>query len=329
MSNCFIKERKAIETYTILAKKLSKEKILGCIVRKNGEVVFEYYKNRKTAAKHHKINSCTKSILSSILGIAFDRGYLRDLHQPITDYFPKELLTQPDIRKRDLTIHHLLTMTPGFHFPEWEEWNGFAPMAQGGDIIKFVLNRDLIHEPGEMMSYNSGCSHLLTYILQEAAGKTALEFAQQELFHPLGIEDPVWYSDSKGVNRGADGIRLTMKDMLTFGTLYLQNGEWGGRRLISSKWITDSLKPRFLTYEHIGFYSYHWWTAKINVNSEDLSDDNLFHFALGYGGQYIIIVPSMGMVCVFVSEMYHASLKPLALFREFILTPKRKEEFNA
>ncbi|MGD7023902.1 serine hydrolase [Rossellomorea vietnamensis] len=89
-----------------------------------------------------------------------------------------------DSKKDELTIYHLLTMTAGFHFPEWEEWNGFASMMQGGDTVHFVLKRELTRPPGKSMSYYSGCSHLLTCTLQEAAGETAFQFARRELFNP-------------------------------------------------------------------------------------------------------------------------------------------------
>lgn len=149
-------------------------------------------------------------------------------------------------------------MTPGLHFPEWEEWRGFAPMAQGGNIIKFVLNRELIYSPGEKMSYNSGCSHLITSILQQATGETALQFAQKHLFQHLNINKVEWYKDNKGVYKGADGIRLTVQDMEKIGLLMLQKGKWNGKQIVSEKWIAQAIFPHFSTYKQIGDYGLHW-----------------------------------------------------------------------
>lgn len=303
------------------SKQLSKEKILGCVVKQGGNTIFEYYKNRKILNRDHKINSCTKSILSALIGIAFEKGYLNDLHQPIRDFFPEVIDSQDDLRKQELTLYHLLTMTTGIHFPEWGEWNGFAPMVQGGDVVRFVLDRDLEFHPGEKMNYNSGCSHILTSMLQKVVGETALGFANKHLFGPLGIKDVVWYSDNKGVNRGADGIRLTIPDMLKVGQLYLKKGNWDGKQLIPEEWVERSVSPLILNYSDIGYYGLHWWTAKFNEEMDDLSEKNRFHFALGFGGQYIIIVPKLELVVVFVSELYHSSLKPLQYFRKYILEP--------
>lgn len=303
-----------------LTKSLSKDKILACVISKNNKVEFDYYKNRKVIKKQHKINSCTKSILSILLGIAFDKGYLTNIHESIEKYFPKEMKAQEDKRKKDISIYHLLTMTSGLHFPEWGEWNGFAPMIQGGNIVKFVLNRPLEYPPGERMNYNSGCSHLLTSILQQVTNQTALEFAETHLFAPLGIKKTVWYIDNNGVNRGADGLRLAIPDMMKVGQLLSQKGKWNGNTVVSENWLRETTTPHFLTYEHIGDYGYQWWTAKIDAEIEDTSENNRFQFALGFGGQYIIVVPKFELIVVFVSEIYDASLKPLQLFRQHILS---------
>ncbi|CAM5217188.1 Beta-lactamase-related domain-containing protein OS=Ureibacillus acetophenoni OX=614649 GN=SAMN05877842_11775 PE=4 SV=1 [Ureibacillus acetophenoni] len=298
---------------------LTKEKILGCTITKDGKRIFEYYKNKKIADKQHKVYSCTKSVLSLLVGIAFDKGYLHDLHEPIDKYFPKVLQAQNDPRKNNITLYHLLTMTPGLHFPEWEEWRAKAPMAQGGDIIRFVLDRDLIYSPGEKMSYNSGCSHLITSILQQVTGETALQFAQKHLFQPLNISNVEWYKDNKGIYKGADGIRFKIDDMEKICLLMLQKGKWKGKQIVSEKWITQAISPHFSTYKHIGEYGLHWWTSRIDPELEDDSDSNRFHFALGHGGQYMIIVPKYNLYVTFVSELYDTSLLPLKVFRSQIL----------
>ncbi|NGZ76682.1 serine hydrolase domain-containing protein [Saccharibacillus alkalitolerans] len=139
---------------------------------KDDRLVFEYYKNRKIERGPQKINSCTKSILSILIG---------SLDAP---------------RKRDITIEDLLTMSAGFDWPEFGEWNFFAPMVFSPNIVKFVFDRELRHDPGEKMNYNSGCSQVLTAILQKATGMKAVDFANLHLFQPLGIMNARWYEDT-------------------------------------------------------------------------------------------------------------------------------------
>ncbi|NDI35442.1 serine hydrolase domain-containing protein [Chengkuizengella sediminis] len=206
----------------------------------------------------------------------------------------------------------------GFDWPEFGEWNSFAPMVYSNDIVKYVIDRDLVDDPGMKMNYNSGCSHILTAILQQSTGLKASAFAEKYLFHPLGIKYH-WYEDNKGVNRGADGLRLTPYDMVKFGQLYLQEGVWNSRQVVPVEWIKKSTEPYYLTYKSIGHYSYHWWLRTINPNNSELSSDNRLLFALGYGGQYICIIPKFNTVVVFTSEMYNDSLKPLEYIEKYMI----------
>ncbi|WP_026695131.1 serine hydrolase domain-containing protein [Peribacillus kribbensis] len=298
-----------------LNKEIKKEKVNCCLIYQNQDLQYSYYKNNKQRDKLHKLNSCTKSILSILIAIAIDKGYIPSIHTPIRFYFPKVLSSQADPRKKELTIRHLLTMSDGLDFPELGEWNSFAPMVYHHDIIKFVLDRPLIHEPGTHMNYNSGCSHILSGILQLSAGMKTEEFAVKHLFKPLGISEYRWYEDRMKINKGADGLVLKAEDMIKIGCLMLQKGLYSGKRVVSEEWLLESIKPNLLTYEFIGHHGMHWWVNKLEPLN-DFSPKNSFYFALGFGGQYIIVLPSLQMVIVITGELYHDSLKPMRIIRE-------------
>lgn len=207
-----------------LDKKFTKDKINSCLVYYKNSIVYEYYRNNKMKEKLHKINSVTKSVISILIGIAIDKGFLKGVTQPISDFFPdmKE-------EKKGITIEHLLTMSPGLDWPEFSTWGGRAmPMMNSKDWVKFILERKMIEKPGENMYYNSGASHLLSAILQMATGQKVTEFAEKYLFHPLGIKEYDWYSDSKGIVIGGFGLSLKSEDMLKIGKLMLQDGTGRG-----------------------------------------------------------------------------------------------------
>ena len=296
-------------------KKISKEKILSCLILKDNSLIFEYYKNNKVEGSLQKINSCTKSVVSALIGTLVDNGLISSVHTPITEFFGDIINKQTDERLKEITIYNLLTMTPGFDWPEFGEWNCFSPMVYSNDIVKFVLERPIIENPGQSMNYNSGCSHLLSAIIQKLTGMSADNYAKEHLFKPLGINNSKWYEDRKGISLGADGLRITSYDMLKFGNLFLNNGCLDGKQIISSKWIKESTRPLYKTYDNIGHYGYHWWVS--SFNNKDLEIN--YYFALGYGGQNIIIVPDFNLVVVFTSSMYNSSLSPLLYFKEFIL----------
>jgi CubicO group peptidase (beta-lactamase class C family) len=302
-----------------LQKELQKLKINTVLVNQNGQSIYEYYKNKKQKEKLHKLNSCTKSVMSILMGIALDKGFLETIYLPVSHFFPKIFENLADKRKYEMTIDHLLTMSDGLHFPEFGEWNYFAPMVYHHDIVKFVIDRPLENPVGTHMNYNSGCSHILSAILQQVTKRTTEEFAYEHLFKPLGIEDYSWYMDNMKINKGADGLVLKADDMMKIGQLMLNKGVYNKKKIVSEDWITQSTLPHMLTYENIGYYGKHWWVNKID-EQKDFSIKNTFYFALGFGGQYIIILPSKEMVISITSDIYTDSLKPMRVLREHLFS---------
>lgn len=301
-------------TLNELMKKMGDEKILSCLILKNNALVLEYYKNNKIQGRVQTINSCTKSIVSALIGILMDDALIKSVHTPITEYFGDIIDKQTDERLKDITIYHLLTMTPGFDWPEFGAWNYFSPMVYSNNIIKFILERPLVASPGQAMNYNSGCSHLLSAIIQKVTGISAYDYAKETLFKQLDVSKSVWY-DRQGISLGADGLRITSYDMVMFGSLFLNNGMLNGTQIISGEWIKESTTPRYKTYGGVGYYAYHWWVSSFMSRDKEIN----YYFALGYGGQYIIIVPQFALVVVFTSRIYNDSLIPLHLFKDFIL----------
>jgi CubicO group peptidase (beta-lactamase class C family) len=294
-----------------LDKKFTKEKINSCLVLHENKVIYEFFRNNKQKQKLHKVNSVTKSVLSILIGIAIDQGKIKSVKQPIADFF--ECLEES---KKAITVEHLLTMTPGFDWPEFTSWGGRPmPMINSKDWVKFVLEREMIEEPGVNMHYNSGASHLLSAILQKAAGEPLTSFAEKYLFQPLQIKNYSWHPDSKGIAIGGFGLSLTPFDLLKIGKLMLSNGKWETKRIVSEEWIQKSTAPKY-TGPYFGMYGYHWWI----LSDEDHApvSPHAF-FAMGYGGQYIIVVPEKYLVAIFTSDNYAETHVPLKYFKTKIL----------
>jgi CubicO group peptidase (beta-lactamase class C family) len=296
-----------------LDKRFTKDKINSCLVHYQGDIVYEFYRNNKMKDKLHKVNSVTKSLLSILIGIAIDKGYIKGINQSIGDFF-----SNLDGAKAEIKIGHLLTMTPGYDWPEFGSWGGRPmPMINSKDWVKFVLERKMVDTPGENMYYNSGASHLLSAILQKATGQPGTQFADHYLFHPLGITEYDWYFDSKGIVIGGFGLSLKAEDMLKIGRLMLEKGRWGGRSIISESWIKESTVGRYLIYRQFGYYGYHWWV--LDSGEGDKETGPQIFFAMGYGGQYIIVAPTHQLIVVFTSDNYGDPTKPLNYFKNDII----------
>lgn len=263
--------------------------------------------------KLFSVNSVTKSVVSILIGIAIDEGLIADLQTPISAFIPNL-----ELSKGNITIEHIITMTPGLEWGEFGEWGGRPfPMINSKDWIKFVLDKKRETDPGTKMIYHSGCSHLLSAILQKVSGKKTSVFAEEKLFKPLGISEYRWYEDSKGTTIGGFGLCLKSTDLLKIGRLMLQDGAWNKKNIVSDEWVIQSTAARFNTYEKIGSYGYHWWV--LNDNNRQVYDPHIY-FAMGYGGNYIIVSKAHKLVVVFTSELYNDTFLPLRMFREIILS---------
>lgn len=307
MGVCKIQE----DNFDDFQKALKKGQIQACLIMQNESIVFKYYKNKKSENMQHPIHSCSKSIVSILMGIVIKDGTILDIDTPIMQYL-KSYANDFKNGKEHITIRHLLTMTSGIDWPEFGEWNFGSPMEYSKDIIKFILERQQSEAIGTKMNYNSGCSNLLSYILQTVSGMKLSEYANQHLFAPLGISDYTWH-EKQGISLGANGLRMKVDDMMKLGYLYLHNGKINDTVIVPENWIEESTKPYFITYDDIGYYGLHWWVSSLKTKE---NIEAPYYFALGLFGQYIIVVPKYEMIVVFVSENYGDTMKPMKYFRQ-------------
>ncbi len=293
--------------------------IHSLLIVRNGYLVAEMYRYPYDAARVHHIYSCTKSFTSTLIGMAIERGDISGVDQRVIDFFPEREIANLADNKRAMTLEDLLTMSGGFDWPggmlettSMNEW-----MAQP-DWVQAMLDWPVKYEPGTRFTYNSGGSHLISAIFQQATGQTAESFAAENLFAPLGITDWNWNSDPQGVSTGGWGLWLTPRDMAKFGYLYLNGGVWDGQQIVPAEWVETA------TAQHIQAggqwladgYGYQWWV-----------DKNGYFMALGYGGQYIIVVPDRNMVVVATSGLSTTDFfVPEVLLNNFILPASESSE---
>ncbi len=270
------------------------------LIVRNGYIVFEQYLNPVyNQDSLHPIFSCTKSVLSALIGIAIDKGYIDSVDHKILDFFPNQTIANRDSRKENLTIKHLLTMTSGldwheFDVPYGESDNSFTQLVTSPNWVQYVLDRPMVAAPGEVWNYNSGEFHLLSALLQNATGlpywSPIIPFAFSTLADPLGIVDAFWQTDPHGIPFGGSGLELTPRSMAKFGFLYLNNGTWDTQQLIPKDWVALSTSS-YSSVDTSTDYCYGWW-RKPDLHA---------YYALGYAGQHILVIPQYDLVVVFTS----------------------------
>jgi CubicO group peptidase (beta-lactamase class C family) len=256
-----------------------------------GKLVLDSYFYPYREDMRHDVASVTKSITSTLVGLAIDKGHLPDVQQPLLGLFPDRQAANLETRKRKLTLEHLLTMCAG--------WDcGFEPkearlmeMRRTTDWIQFMLDLPMVAEPGERWAYCSGNCHVLSALITRKTGTNALAFARRELFEPLGIHDVAWTADSQGNHYGWGDLQLHPRDMAKIGQLFLQRGRWGERQIISEKWIRQATRAHVEKTTGSARYGYYWWVPGPKYAG-------VFE-AVGRGGQRITVWPDKELVLVY------------------------------
>jgi CubicO group peptidase (beta-lactamase class C family) len=259
--------------------------IESLLVIRNGSVVLDaYFYNPYDGTFPHDLASVTKSVMTTLIGIAADRGKIQ-LDQSMISFFPERTIANLDARKERVTVRHLAGMVNGFASGCMADDEGtLNDMQANSDWVQAALDRKMIREPGSEFCYDSPGMHLLSAILQKATGMTALDFARQNLFEPLGIRDVIWESDPQGYTRGWGDLHLIPKDAAKLGYLWLNKGVWEGMQIVSAAWVEDAVRP----HSHTGKddYGYGWWVSKDS------------YYAMGRGGQNIKVMPALNAILV-------------------------------
>lgn len=192
----------------------------------------------------YNLRMVTKSIISILLGISIDKGYINSIEDRVFEYLPQYYGQITDECKKNLNIQHLLTMKSDLPLIEGGA-NALKMMLGNDDWVKFILDLPSECEPGENFVYNSANTHLLSAIITNATGMSTLDFANKFLFEPLGINEVYWEKDNKGFNFGGGNLFMSPYDLAKIGYLYLNNGVWDNKMIVSKQWIEKSLKSYF------------------------------------------------------------------------------------
>ncbi|MGH7833268.1 MAG: serine hydrolase domain-containing protein [Candidatus Binatia bacterium] len=260
-------------------------RLRSLLVSIDGELVEERYFNGARPSQTANLKSASKSVLSALVGIAFDRGYLRSVQESAGKFFPEHLTGTDDAKKKTITVEDLLTMRSGL---ESTSNVNYGRWVQSGNWVRHALARPLIDEPGGRMIYSTGNSHLLSALLTKTTKMGTFEFAQRYLAGPLGVPLPPWARDPQGVYFGGNEMQWTPRGMLAFGELYLNGGRARGKQVVSETWIKESLKPRTRSSWSGREYGYGWWIDSLGGHPT--------YYAWGHGGQFIFVVPTLKLV---------------------------------
>ena len=298
----FFNQGKLYVNYSMWEAIGPKTETQGVLIIQNDSVVYEKYTGEMAADKIAGVFSVTKSVTSLLCGIAVDEGYVKSVDDAVTEYIPE--LKQRDSLWQKLTIRHLLDMRSGLDFDDTYSLSikgkdlkclhAMADLNYGSNIPAQVKKLKFRCEPGTEHNYESMSTEILGMVIEKATGRSFADYLEEKVWKPIGMESPGYISyDSKKHHtpHAFGGLALTIYDLAKIGRLYLNSGEWNGKRIVSESWIQQST-----TYsdENEG-YHFCWY------NTSSVGADKPEHpgfYALGIRGQVLFVNPYKNLIMV-------------------------------
>ncbi len=261
------------------------------LVTRNGKLVGERYYRGLTRERAVNVKSASKSVLNALIGIAVQQRKLR-LDQTVGDLLSTDVTRDLDPRTRAITVRQLMSMKAGL---ESTSFDNYGAWVNSRNWMRNALQRPFVCPPDSCMVYSTGNTHLLSIILTRATGLSTRDFANRYLFAPLGTQIGGWTRDPQGFYLGGNEMNLTPRQMLALGQLYLDGGKANGKQLLTPEWIRDSWGEYATSPWNGHRYGLLWWSRN--------SGPYKVHFAWGYGGQFIFVVPELKLVAVMTSGL--------------------------
>jgi CubicO group peptidase (beta-lactamase class C family) len=263
----------------------------GVLVIRHRSIVAERYEAGRDASSFAASWSMGKSITSALVGIAIDRGLIKNVDVKMTDYYPDWVGTA----KADMRLRDVLQMASGLAWveeyrPGADVASDIVTMVFEADALKFASTRPFKNAPGSVFNYSSGDTMLVSGVLEKATGMSALEFGKKELFTKIGMSPVEWWRDTSGHTLTYCCVDTPTRQFAKFGLLFLERGKWNGERIISEAWIDESLRPSS-SFEGYGFF---WWL--IGRTNAAIPADT--YAARGVDGQLIYVIPSRDLIVV-------------------------------
>jgi CubicO group peptidase (beta-lactamase class C family) len=266
----------------------SRQAVFSYLVIRNNHLVMERYFHGSAVNHSNNIHSASKGILSALVGILLQKGYIPNLDIKIKDVLSG--YQYPGQENADISLRNLLTMTAGF---KWVEDSTEYEIENQKDWVQALVSLPLATKPGQTFHYSTGQSHLISAMIQVITGESLMKFGQENLFGPLGVTVEHWGKDPQGFQSGGYNFYMTPQALSRFASLFLKNGPFRDRSIIPSDWIQASISPQVQVDQQYS-YGYYWWVADIGGHKAAK--------LWGYGGQFAYVFHDLNLIAIITSN---------------------------
>jgi len=265
--------------------------VQGFMLLRHGNVAAEGWWKPYAPQSPHSLYSLSKSFTSTAIGLAVAEGRLT-VDDPVLMFFPDDVPSKPSENLKAMRVRHLLSMNTGHK----EDTTRYVFRGEDDNWARAFLSLPIEYQPGAWFVYNTAATYMLSAIITRLTGESLLDYLRPCLFDLLGIENPTWETDPRGINLGGTGLHITTEDIARFGQMYLQKGMWQGQRIVPEAWITEATKATSDNSNtqtnpdwSVG-YGYQFWRCRHNAYRGD-----------GAFGQYCIVMPEQDAVLTMIS----------------------------
>jgi len=300
----------------------SRHELHSFMFLRHGKVVAEGWWDPYRPDLKHTLYSTSKSFTSTAVGFAVTEKLL-NVEDKVISFFPEDLPDSIPPYLSELTVGDLLTMSAG-QDPD----PTFMVVSGDSNWVRGFLSMPLVNEPGTKFLYNSLATYMLSAIVQKVTGEKVIDYLTPRLFEPLGVQGIDWETDLQGINTGGWGLRVKTEDMVKFGQLYLQRGNWNGSQILPEDWIEEATTIKIEqapdlpqttkdSSDWLQGYCYQFWRCRHHAFRAD-----------GAYGQFIIVMPGQDAVIAITAETPDMQ-DELNLVWEYLLPSMHEEELSA
>jgi len=291
---------------TDYAFSLNSNKRLGAtnalLITQGGQIVLEKY--NKGINQNTKLVSWSmaKSFTGAITGLMIEKGYISSIEE-------KNLFPYWQDSRSEITIDHLLNMKSGLKFSEEYDTSGNSDtlemlFGEGKfDQASFAASFPIENKPGSVFSYSTGTTNILSRIIKDRLEERKIDyydFLQENFIDKIGLNNTTLEFDKSGNFIGGSSVYASARDYAKFGYLYLRDGLWEDEQVIPKEWVDATRVPSTNTW---GIYKNQFWLIDSKIrDGYGLPEDT--YYCAGFGGQYILIIPSKDIVLVRLGETY-------------------------
>lgn len=265
--------------------------VQGFMLLRHGNVAAEGWWKPYGPQSPHSLYSLSKSFTSTAIGLAVAEGRLT-VDDPVLKFFPDDAPSNPSENLKAMRVRHLLSMNTGHK----EDTTRYVFGGEDDNRARAFLSLPVEYQPGTWFVYNTAATYMLSAIITRLTGESLLDYLRPRVFDPLGIENPTWETDPRGINLGGTGLHIKTEDIARFGQMCLQKGTWQGQRIVPEKWIDEATKATSdnrntqTNPDWTVGYGYQFWRCRHNAYRGD-----------GAFGQYCIVMPEQDAVLTMIS----------------------------